>query len=334
MGWFGRFGMARCGLEMARGDNACMSANVSAADLSRRLRKLAQVFDVPAIQREALAAGQVAAYYDNCHDAYRKYHSAEGAVHMALNDGKRFDADGFYGQLRRIEGRWAPAPQQVLELGYGQGFNIAYLAQRHARCNFAGIDLSTEHVAIARRRVRSLALANVQLVQGDFHQLPFASASFDEVLCIESFCHADDPARALAEVARVLRPGGRFTLFDGYLVQPPHQLPADEALAVSLVARGMAIEALQVQDELVAAARGAGLQVAHLSVLDAQVLPSLRRLERATGAVIRFAWLGRRALARRHPARGRNVLAGYLMRCTVEMGLIGYREIVLVKQTP
>ena len=332
IGWFGMVRMLWCGLEKARGDNARMLANISAADLSRRLRKLERVFDVPGIQREPLAAEQVAAYYDNCHDAYRKYHSAEGAVHMALNDGQRFDADGFYGQLRRIELRWAAPPQQVLELGYGQGFNIAYLAQRHARCSFAGIDLSSAHVAIARQRVHSLALANVQLVQGDFHQLPFASASFDEVICIESFCHASDPARALAEVARVLLPGGRFTLFDGYLVQPPERLLADEALAVSLVARGLAIVGLQVQDELIAAARSAGLQLAQLVVLDTQVLPSLRRLERVTGAVIRFAWLGRRALARRHPAHGRNVLAGYLMRCTVEMGLIGYREIVLVKQ--
>ena len=313
-----------------------MPANVSAAELSRRLRKLERVFDLPAIQRQPLPAEEVAAYCDNCHDAYRKYHSPDGAVHMALNDGKRFDADGFYGQLRRIEGRWAAPlaapPQQVLELGYGQGFNLAYLAPRHARCSFAGIDLSSEHAAIARQRVRSLALSNVHLVQGDFHQLPFASASFDEVVCIESFCHASDPARALAEVARVLRRGGRFTLFDGYLVQPPHRLRADEALAVSLVERGMAIVGLQVQDELIAAARSAGLQLAQLAELDAQVLQSLRRLERINGAVIRFAWLGQRALARRHPARGRNVTAGYLMRCTVEMGLIGYRELVLVKQ--
>ena len=80
-----------------------------------------------------------------------------------------------------------------------------------------------------------------------------------------------------------------------------------------------------------AAAAQAGLQLQSMGALDRQVLPSLRRLERTTAAVIRWPWLGRRALARRHPARGRNVLAGYLMRSAVEMGLIGYREIVLVK---
>jgi hypothetical protein len=130
----------------------------------------------------------------------------------------------------------------------------------------------------------------------------------------------------------VLRPGGRFTLFDGYLTRSPAGLEADESLAVELVARGLAIEGLQVQEELVSAAARSRLQLQTLVVLDQQVLPSLRRLERTTGAVIRWPWLGRRALARRNPARGRNVLAGYLMRSTVEMGLIGYREIVLVKR--
>lgn len=307
-----------------------MPATVSAAELSRRLRKLERVFDLAAIQRQPLPSGEVATYYDHCHDAYRKYHSSEGAVHMALNEGDRFDADGFYGQLRRIESRWSlQPPQHVLELGFGQGFNLAYLAGRHGDCSFAGIDLTPAHVAIARRRLAGFA--NLQLVRGDFHQLPFADAAFDEVYCIESFCHAQDVRQALAEVSRVLRRGGRFTLFDGYLPRPPARLQADEALAVELVARGLAIEGLQVQDELVAAAAQAGLQLQSMRALDRQVLPSLRRLERTTAAVIRWPWLGRRALARRHPARGRNVLAGYLMRSAVEMGLIGYREIVLVK---
>ena len=65
--------------------------------------------------------------------------------------------------------------------------------------------------------------------------------------------------------------------------------------------------------------------------LDRLVLPSLARLERLTAAIIRVPWLGRRALARRAPARSRNVLAGYLMHTTVVMGLIGYRHIVLRK---
>jgi len=55
----------------------------------------------------------------------------------------------------------------------------------------------------------------------------------------------------------------------------------------------------------------------------------LRRLESVTGAIIRWPWLGRRALARRSALRGRNILSGCLMRTAVAMGLIGYRELRL-----
>ena len=57
------------------------------AELSRRLRKLERVFRIDAIRSEALGAQQVVDYYEQCVDAYRKHHSAEGALHMALNEG-------------------------------------------------------------------------------------------------------------------------------------------------------------------------------------------------------------------------------------------------------
>lgn len=303
------------------------------AGLSRRLRKLERVFAVGAIQGAPLGAQQVVEYYENCHDAYRKYHSAEGAVHMALNDGDAFDPDGFYGQLRRMERDWAAQPPaDVLELAFGQGFNLGYLAARHPACRFSGIDLTPSHLELAGRRLKGLGLANTALTLGDFHYLPYGDESFDQMFCIEAFCYANDLPRAFTEAARVLRPGGCFTLFDGYLPRPPAQLQPDEALAVDLVAKGMAIPQLQVVDELLASARKAGFEPRAVTSLDPQVLPSLLRLQRVTGAVIRWPWLGRLALARRHPMRGRNVLAGYLMHSTVVLGLIGYRHIVLQKQ--
>ena len=304
------------------------------AALSRRLRKLERVFAVGAIQGQPLGAQQVVDYYEHCHDAYRKYHSADGAVHMALNDDDAFDPDGFYGQLRRMERDWAEAeqpPADVLELAFGQGFNLGYLAARHPACSFSGIDLTPSHLQLAAERLKGLGLANTTLTLGDFHQLPYADESFDQMFCIEAFCYASDLPQAFAEAARVLRPGGCFTLFDGYLPRPPSILQPDEALAVDLVAKGLAIPALQVVDELLASARQAGFEPRGVTSLDTQVLPSLLRLQRVTGAVIRWPWLGRLVLARRHPMRGRNVLAGYLMHSTVVLGLIGYRHIVLQK---
>lgn len=303
------------------------------SDLKRRLDKLSRVFDLAEVRRTPLPAEQVVRYYEDCHDAYRKYHSRAGAVHMALNDGDRFDPDGFFGQLRRMEAEWHTPPAAVLELAFGQGFNLEYLAKRHAGTRFLGIDLTPAHLRIATERITRAGLGNVELAGGDFHHLPYADASVDAVFCIEAFCYATDLPRALAEVRRVLRPGGRFTLFDGYYLRPLHEMmaagDADGALACELVARGMAMDTLQVQHELLAAARDAGFVPAEAVALDAEVMPSLRRLENVTGAIIRWPWLGRRALARRSPLRGRNILAGYLMHTAVALGLIGYRELTL-----
>jgi len=312
------------------GDRAVDRAGGGHGELARRLRRLERVFALPALRAERLGAREVVHYYEQCFDAYRKYHSREGAVHMALNEGGRFDAAGYFAQPRLIEqGFGATPPARVLELAFGQGFNLAYLAERHPGVHFHGVDLTPAHVRITRER--TAALPNVTLTLGDMQALPLADARFDLVFCVEAFCYALDTPRALAEAARVLRPGGRLVLFDGYLPRPAAEMAADEALAVDLVARGMALERFQVLGEFLAAARDAGFTLAQMDTLDRQILPSLARLERLTGAVIRWPWLGRRALARRSAARGRNVLAGYLMRCTLEMGLLTYRHLVLEK---
>lgn len=315
------------------GDRAGSRSDGGHAELARRLRKLERVFALPALRAERLSPREVVHYYEQSFDAYRRYHSREGAVHMALNEGGRFDAAGYYAQPRLIEqGFGATPPERVLELAFGQGFNLAYLAARHPGVHFHGVDLTPTHVAMTRER--TAALPNVTLTLADMQALPLAGASFDLVFCVEAFCYAQDSARALAEAARVLRPGGRLVLFDGYLPRPAHEMQPDEALAVELVARGMALERFQVLPAFIDTARGAGFTLTRMDALDRQILPSLARLERLTGAVIRWPWLGRRALARRSAARGRNVLAGYLMRCTLEMGLLTYRHLVLHKAGP
>ena len=303
----------------------------SLADLRRRLKKLDRVFDLERIRAEGLGAGEVVAYYDECSPAYRKHHSREGSMHLAISPG-RFRPEGFHGQLDRISASWAAEPpREVLELGFGQGFNLAYLAPRFSAVRFFGIDLTPAHAELARSRLEHLGARNVVLAQGDFHALPWADASFDHVYAIEAFCYARDLQQGLSEVARVLRPGGTFHLFDGYLERRPETFNAEEALGAELVAKGVALERFQLIDDIVETGRTVGLECRAVTSFDAEIEPNLRKLERLTGAVIRFPWLGRRALARRSPMRGRNVITGYLMHTTVALGVTVYREIVLRK---
>jgi ubiquinone/menaquinone biosynthesis C-methylase UbiE len=65
---------------------------------------------------------------------------------------------------------------------------------------------------IEAARVRLASLPNVHLKVGDMHQLPFADRSYDQVLQLNSLTYARSPEQALAQSARVLRPGGTLVV--------------------------------------------------------------------------------------------------------------------------
>lgn len=96
----------------------------------------------------------------------------------------------------------------VLDVGAGDGAAAATLAPycRSLTC----IDSNARMVDAAR--VRLAKHDNVRVQTGDVHALPFADAAFDSVLLFHTLTYAADPVRAVAECARVLRPGGRLVL--------------------------------------------------------------------------------------------------------------------------
>lgn len=96
----------------------------------------------------------------------------------------------------------------VLDVGSGDGA-IAQLLAPRAR-SLTCVDRSEKMVQAARRRLS--CFANVSVVQSDMHELPLTDASFDQVMLLNALTYAERPARALAELARVLRPGGRLVL--------------------------------------------------------------------------------------------------------------------------
>jgi ubiquinone/menaquinone biosynthesis C-methylase UbiE len=94
----------------------------------------------------------------------------------------------------------------VLDLGTGSGYALRALRDRGVGRAY-GIDASPEMLRNARGYTDD---DRVGYVRGDFGSLPFDTDSFDAVFSMEAFYYARDPLRALAEVRRVLRPGGVF----------------------------------------------------------------------------------------------------------------------------
>ncbi len=301
-------------------------------ELQRRIAKLDRVLALDAITRQANGPQQIAEHYENCFGTYRRRHSSEGSLHLALNEGSRFDPQGFGGQAARLLKLWAGQPQaEVLELGFGQGYNLAWLAPRLPGTRLAGVDITPGHVAHVRALMAERGVGNVDARQGDFHALPWADASFDQVYSIEAFCYARDLPVALGEAARVLRPGGALALIDGYLTRHPRDMQPEEAQSALLAARGMAMEGIPVADELLQAAAAVGLVLERRTTLDAQVMPDVQRHERMLGWFVHWPWLARRLLARMNPLVMRNILAGYLMGPAMKRGIWTYQELVLRK---
>lgn len=102
------------------------------------------------------------------------------------------------------------AAGRVLEVAVGTGRNFPFYPPG---VRLTAVDFSPAMLAVARRRAVDLGL-DVQLQEADAGALPFAAAAFDTVVCTLSLCSIPDDRRALAEMARVLRPGGRLLLLD------------------------------------------------------------------------------------------------------------------------
>src|SRR3954451_18605360 len=108
--------------------------------------------------------------------------------------------------------RWvcSQAEGDVLELAGGTGRNFEFYP---AGVRVTGIELSPEMLAIAEERAKTAGAA-LELREGNAHALEFEDASFDTVVCTLSLCSIPDDRAAVAEVRRVLRPGGRFLLLE------------------------------------------------------------------------------------------------------------------------
>ena len=101
---------------------------------------------------------------------------------------------------------------EVLEIGSGRGGGAAHVARHFRPRRFVALDVSVEATALARRLHG--ADSGVEFVHGDAENLPFAKASFDVVINVESAHCYGSIDRFLAEVHRVLRPGGRLACAD------------------------------------------------------------------------------------------------------------------------
>jgi ubiquinone/menaquinone biosynthesis C-methylase UbiE len=113
-----------------------------------------------------------------------------------------------------------PMGGRVLEVGCGRGVALPVLGRLLRPSRLVGLDPEEDFLAQARLRLGEAGIA-AELVPGDVRRLPFPDASFDLVVDFGTCYHIARAGTALAEIARVLAPGGLFA----------HETPLSQLLA-------------------------------------------------------------------------------------------------------
>ncbi|MBW3648578.1 MAG: class I SAM-dependent methyltransferase [Actinobacteria bacterium] len=200
---------------------------------------------------------------------------------------------------RHVLGRLAlPTGALVADVACGDGAALRLLATQ----GLLGIGVDLEPAAVERARAhRQLA------VLGDATALPLASGTYDAVLCECAVSTFEDPAGALAEMARVLRPGGAVAVTDVLLRR--------DLAAPGVVAAVDALTSARAMPDYVALLEGAGLRVVRTEDRAADALALCRRLAR------RLTLVG----ALRQGATARDCARA------VEAGALGYGLLVAVR---
>ncbi len=126
-----------------------------------------------------------------------------------------FDVMSGYGP----EKRWAPYKRElfskmgdgrILFLAVGTGLDIPFFPPRKS---VVGIDISDKMLEVAKPRIDAYD-GEIETHPMDVHEMPFGDGSFDQVFTSCTFCSVPTPVQGLAQLRRVLRPGGDLYMFE------------------------------------------------------------------------------------------------------------------------
>lgn len=99
-----------------------------------------------------------------------------------------------------------PLKGKILEIGIGSGANIPYY---NNKAEVIGIEPSSKMLTLAKRKVKRLNIQNIKIEQGIAEKIDYPNNYFDYIVSSLVFCSVDDPQKAITELCRVLKSGGR-----------------------------------------------------------------------------------------------------------------------------
>ncbi|MCA9143652.1 MAG: methyltransferase domain-containing protein [Planctomycetaceae bacterium] len=165
---------------------------------------------------------------------------------------------------------------RVLDAGCGIGGSSVWLAQHH-EVYVTGVTLSLQQCRAARELAQQVDVADrTEFHVHDYLALPFADRSFDIIWALESVCYTTDKADFLREAMRVLRPGGRLVLADGF--RRDHRLPSHQERRLTKWLHCWAVPGFAVISRFIDSLAAHGFVVLEQSEYTNHVLPFSRYL--------------------------------------------------------
>jgi ArsR family transcriptional regulator len=143
----------------------------------------------------------------------RRLHRSQSYFESVAGDWERIRKSYFDERVTSLAiEKLLPRNLTLADIGCGTG-SLTFELARFAR-KVIGVDLSGEMLRRARAIAKEQTLGNVEFRQGDVHKLPLESRSVDAAFCVMVLHFLPDPARAIAGLCRIVRPGGTVILVD------------------------------------------------------------------------------------------------------------------------
>ncbi|MGZ4906989.1 MAG: class I SAM-dependent methyltransferase [Halobacteriota archaeon] len=244
-------------------------------DLESRLSQIGKMFDISRLIDEPRTTPQLIKRYARTRLSVV---FQGGFCHYGISYDGKFNKRDLTEQARIVERHiHASNAKNVLELAYGFGSNIAFLAKRNPAVSFDGIDLSLNPL----KRYAKIPNASFQI--GDFHDLSaFEDNAYDIVFVIDALSHSTDKLQVLREVKKKLKKGGLFIIIDEYRTDRATPLSSSEEIMWKLIEASAAREKFECINDVEGDMRGE-YSIAEASDLSQYILPLMRVMARRVG---------------------------------------------------
>ena len=301
-----------------------MNSKYSNYQLHAKMQEMERLINLDKFtQGEKNSLKQIRSYYKINEWAYKHYHSQDGFMHFRISSNGCFTDEDIYYQPDTISAYIKPG-DVVMELGFGQGANLLYLAHSHPEANFIGVDLAP----LNKKDIPQ----NVTTYQQDYSSLAqFEDNSVDVLYAFETVVHNTDKEKIYREVCRVLKPGGVVIVFDYALTDKLETYDPVVQKAIIVTSKGGAAAIFESLQELNAHYENSGLKLEKCTDHTRAILPDLKRLERKATKILKRPLLTKLLFWLMPDAFVANIAIGYIAYDSASAGIGSYREWILRK---